>query len=453
MEDASPVTGKGIFETEKWLKNQIDFEAKTLSIGPAGENLIDFACVGSESYRQMGRGGAGALFGSKNLKAIAVRGTGGVQVNEIGAFYEKVSEHTQGNLLTDDNLWAYHHGTSLLVDVTNEMGIHPTRNFSKGVSKGRKNLNSDAIDDVKIGDRSCASCPMGCGKFTLVNGTQLEGPEYETLCLGGSNCEVDDLEAVMKFNRLCDDYGLDTMSTGNIIGLAMDITESELYDYGIRFGDKEQYLYLVEEIATRSTQRGKDLALGAQKLGEKHRAQDKAAHVKNLEMPAYDPRGNYGMALGYATSERGACHLRSFTLFEEEPFKVREMARAVMENQNNNAVKWSMGLCDFWGTVNTSIMADFLTKGLGRKISARDLEKAGERIWNLTRLFNLKAGFTADQDTLSEKLMKKALENGPWEGRKFDQKVLAQMKTLLYHLRGWDQEGQPCREKLAELDL
>ncbi|NOX32401.1 MAG: putrescine aminotransferase [Deltaproteobacteria bacterium] len=453
LEDASPIMGKGIFETEKWLKNQINFEAKTLSIGPAGENLIDFACVGSESYRQMGRGGGGALFGSKNLKAIAVRGTGGVQVNGIGAFYEKVSEHTQGNLLTDDNLWAYHHGTSLLVDVTNEMGIHPTRNFSKGVSKGRKNLNSDAIDDVKIGDRSCASCPMGCGKFTLVNGTQLEGPEYETLCLGGSNCEVDDLEAVMKFNRLCDDYGLDTMSTGNIIGLAMDITESGLYDYGIRFGDKEQYLSLVEEIATRSTQRGKDLALGAQKLGEKHGAQDKAAHVKNLEMPAYDPRGNYGMALGYATSERGACHLRSFTLFEEEPFKVREMARAVMENQNNNAVKWSMGLCDFWGTVDTSIMADFLTKGLGRKISARDLEKSGERIWNLTRLFNLKAGFTADQDTLSEKLMNKALENGPWEGRKFDQKVLGQMKTLLYHLRGWDQEGQPCREKLAELDL
>jgi putrescine aminotransferase len=453
LEDASPIMGKGIFDTEAWLKKKVDVEAKTLSIGPAGENLIDFACIGSESYRQMGRGGAGALFGAKNLKAVAVRGTGGVQVNEIGAFYEKVAEHTTDNLLTDANMWAYNFGTTMLVDVTNEMGIHPTRNYTKGVSSGRLNLNTEAIDDVKIGDRSCASCPMGCGKFTSLNGTQLEGPEYETLCLGGSNCEIDDLESVMKFNRLCDDFGLDTMSTGNIIGLAMDITESELYDYGIRFGDAETYLSLIEEIATGSTPRGKDLALGAQKLAEKHGAPEKAAHSKNLEMPAYDPRGNYGMALGYATSERGACHLRSFTLLEEDPFKIKEMTRAVLKNQNTNAVKWSMGLCDFWGTVDTTIMADFMTKGLGKKISAQDLEKAGERIWNLTRLFNLKAGFTAADDILSDKFLHHALENGPWEGKKMDIDALAQMKSLLYHLRGWDNNGQPGKKKLIELDL
>ena len=281
----------------------------------------------------------------------------------------------------------------------------------------------------------------------------MEGPEYETLCLGGSNCEIHNLEAVMKFNRLCDDYGLDTMSTGNIIGLAMDITESSLHDYGIRFGNAEEYLCLIEEIAMGSTQRGKDLALGAKKLAAKHGAEDMAAHAKNLEMPAYDPRGNYGMALGYATSERGACHLRSFTLFEDEPFKVKEMTQAVMKNQNINAVKWSMGLCDFWGTVDTSIMADFMTKGLGKKISGRDLEKAGERIWNLTRLFNLKAGFTAADDTISDRLLNKALENGPYEGKKFDLKALAQMKALLYHLRGWDTEGRPLEKKLEELDL
>ncbi|MBT3807149.1 MAG: putrescine aminotransferase [Desulfobacula sp.] len=453
LEDAGTLTGKGIFETEEWLKNEIDTEAKTLAIGPAGENLIDFACIGSESYRQMGRGGAGALFGSKNLKAIVCRGTGGVQVNEIGSFYEKVAEHTEGNLLTDDNMWAKTHGTPLLVDVTNEMGIHPTRNFTKGVSEGRQNLNADAIDDVKIGDRSCASCPMGCGKFTSINGTKVEGPEYETLCLGGSNCEINDLETVMKFNRLCDDYGLDTMSTGNIIGLAMDITESKLHDYGIKFGDTKEFLTLIEEIATGSTSRGKDLALGAQKLAEKHNAQDKAAHSKNLEMPAYDPRGNYGMALGYATSERGACHLRSFTLFEEEPFKVKEMTRAVMDNQNLNAVKFSMGLCDFWGTVDTGIMADFLTKGLGKKISAKDLTIAGERIWNLNKLFNLKAGFNSSDDTISDKLLKKVLENGPHENRKFDADAFEQMKALLYGLRGWDKNGIPSKEKLTELNL
>jgi aldehyde:ferredoxin oxidoreductase len=159
------------------------------------------------------------------------------------------------------------------------------------------------------------------------------------------------------------------------------------------------------------------------------------------------------MALGFATSERGACHLRSFTLFEEEPFKVKEMTRAVMNNQNLNAVKFSMGLCDFWGTVDTSIMADFLTKGLGKKISGKDLEKAGERIWNLNKLFNLKAGFTSSDDTISEKLLKKTLENGPHEGRKFDIEALEQMKALLYKLRGWDEHGIPTEEKLSELNL
>jgi aldehyde:ferredoxin oxidoreductase len=178
-----------------------------------------------------------------------------------------------------------------------------------------------------------------------------------------------------------------------------------------------------------------------------------AAHAKNLEMPAYDPRGNYGMALGYATSERGACHLRSFTLFEAEPFKVKEMTRAVIENQNNNAVKWSMGLCDFWGTVDTSIMADFLTKGLGKKVSARDLDRVGERIWNLTRLFNIKAGFTTAHDTVSDKILKKSLENGPYKGKKIDSVALVQMKALLYHIRGWDKKGHPTKEKLAELGL
>lgn len=453
LEDAGPVMGKGIFDTEVWLKDQVDAEAKTLSIGPAGENLIEFSCVGSESYRQMGRGGAGALFGSKNLKAIACKGTGGVQVNEIGSFYEKVVEHTANNLLTDANMWAKSNGTPVLMDVTNEMGIHPTRNFTKGVSNGRLNLNTDAIDDVKIGDRSCASCPMGCGKFTSLNGTQIEGPEYETLCLGGSNCEINDLESVMKFNRLCDDFGLDTMSTGAIIGLAMDLTESDKCDLGVTFGNTEQYLALIEEIATLSTPRAKLMALGAGKLAAKYNAPDMAAHSKNLEMPGYDPRGNYGMALGYATSERGACHLRSYTLFEDEPFKTREMTDAVLNNQNLNAVKFSMGLCDFWGTVDTQIMADFLTKGLGKKVSAKDLDMAGERIWNLIRLFNVKAGFTAEQDTVSQKILTQTLQNGPWEGKKFDADALLEMKTLLYRMRGWDEQGVPTPEKLSELNL
>jgi len=453
IEDAGPIWGLGVFETENWLGKTMGHGVKSLSIGPAGENMIPFACIGSEAYRQMGRGGAGALFGAKKLKAVACVGTGGVQVADMGIFWEKVADAKESNLLTDENLWAQSDGTPMLIDVTNEMGIHPTRNYTLGVNPKRRGLDSEAIKSVKIGDRACATCPLGCGNFTSVNGVEMEGPEYETLCLGGSNCEINDLKQVMRFNHLCDDLGLDTMSTGSTIGLAMDLTESGDHDLGLRFGQAEEYLAVIPEIARLSTDRGRDLALGAAKLDAKCGRSDKAAHAKGLEMPAYDPRGSYGMGLAYATSERGACHLRAFPIFAEDPFKLNAMAKDVITGQNANAIKWCMCFCDFWGSVDTKIMAEMLTAGLGRQISADDLDKVGERIWNLIRLYNLRAGFTAADDVLSEKLAKKALDNGPHEGRVLSPEVLEEMKSLYYHLRGWDEYGRPGKDKLNELGL
>ena len=453
LEDAGEIWGQGIFATEEWLTERMGAGTKSLSIGPAGENLVTFACIGSESYRQMGRGGAGALFGAKKLKAIACRGTGGVQVADMGVFWEKVSGHQTSNLFTDDNLWAKNDGTPMLIDVTNEMGIHPTRNYSAGINAKRHELDSEAIQAVKIGDRACASCPLGCGNFTSVNGVQMEGPEYETLCLGGSNCEINNLEQVMRFNRLCDDKGLDTMSTGATIGLAMELSESGAHSFGLKFGEVQDYLDIVSEIADLSTARGKDLAMGAAKLGSKYGVEEQVAHAKGLEMPAYDPRGSYGMGLAYATSERGACHLRAFPIFAEDPFKLKTLTGEVIDQQNANAAKWSMCFCDFWGSVDTAIMADMLTAGLGRQISAKDLDKAGERIWNLNRLFNLKAGFSARDDTISDKITKQALKHGPHDGRILSKEDLEDMKSLYYHLRGWDKEGNPKEEKLRELGL
>jgi aldehyde:ferredoxin oxidoreductase len=159
------------------------------------------------------------------------------------------------------------------------------------------------------------------------------------------------------------------------------------------------------------------------------------------------------MGLAYATSERGACHLRAFPLFVEDPFKLDAMAKEVIRGQNHNAIKWCMCFCDFWGSVDTHIMADLLTAGLGRQFSAEDLEKAGERIWNLIRLYNLQAGLTASDDVLSDKLMKQALEKGPHEGRVLRSEDLEEMKSLYYHLRGWDADGKPGEEKLRKLGL
>jgi putrescine aminotransferase len=453
LEDAAPIWGKGIFETEEWLQETMGPGVKSLSIGPAGENMIRFACIGSEAYRRMGRGGTGALFGAKKLKAVACVGTGGVQVADMGVFLGKVDDAMSTNLMTDENLWAKNQGTPMIVEVTNEMGIHPTRNYTQGINPGRKALDSEAVKNVQIGDRACASCPLGCGNYTSLNGVELEGPEYETLCLGGSNCEINDLEQVMRFNRLCDDLGLDTMSSGSTIALAMELTESGLHDFGLTFGQAKEYLTVIQEIANLSTDRGRELAQGAAKLDALYGNSQKAAHAKGLEMPAYDPRGNYGMGLAYATSERGACHLRAFPLFAEDPFKLDAMAKEVIRGQNSNAIKWCMCFCDFWGSVDTQIMAELLTAGLGRQVSADDLDKAGERIWNLIRRYNQKAGFTAEDDVLSDKVMKQALQKGPHEGRVLSAEDMEEMKSLYYHLRGWDADGKPGAEKLKALGL
>lgn len=454
LEEAVTLKGKGIFETDTMLKKAMGSpEAKTLAIGPAGENLVTYAIIGSEAYRQMGRGGAGALFGSKNLKAIVCRGSGGVQVADMKAFMERASHYQENNLLTDDNLWANTDGTPFLVAETNEMGIHPTRNFTLGVNERQSSLDAEVIKKAKLGDRACASCPLACGKFTRVNGAEVEGPEYETLCLAGSNCEINDLEQVIRFNRLCDDFGLDTISCGNTIALAMDMTESGYHHFGLHFGKPKEYLEVVSEIATLSTERGRDLALGAKKLAEKYNAQGLSAEVKGMELPAYEPRGNYGMGLAYATSERGACHLRAFTVFEKDPFDMEALVQCVIQGQNSNTIKWSMCFCDFWGTVDTSIMADLLSAGLGEEVKVEDLDRAGERIWNLTRLFNLQAGFTAADDTLPQKIMTQALQNGPHKGRVFSAEDFEAMKQNYYFLRGWDEGGNPSREKLEELGL
>ena len=454
LENGEALSGKGIFEAEKSLKEALgSSEAKTLAIGPAGENLIEYSCVGTETYRQMGRGGAGAPFGSKKLKGIVCRGTGSVKVADIQAFIEKINHYKKASLLTEDNLWVKTDGTPDLMNEINDMGGHPTRNFTYGMNENIQAINSDAIKAAKLADRACISCPMACGKFTHINGAEMEGPEYETLCLAGSNCEINDLEQIIRFNSLCDDLGLDTISCGNVVGLAMDLTEKGRHDFGLRFGEPKDYLKVVSEIATLSTERGKDLAMGAKKLAKKFGAQDISTEIKGLEFPAYEPRANYGMGLAYATSERGACHMRAFTMNDDDPFDVEALAHSVVSGQNFNTTKWSMCFCDFWGNIKPEIMADLLTIGLGEDVKPDQLDEAGERIWNLTRLYNLKAGFTADDDNLPQKIMNQPLEKGPNAGKVFKKEDFENARAIYYNLRGWDEKGVPSKGKLKELGL
>lgn len=454
LEDATNIWGKGIFASDRLLITAAaSSEAKTLSIGPAGENLLRYSCIGSEAYRQLGRSGGGALFGSKNLKGIVCRGTGGIQVAEMDEFLQRINLHKTTSLLSEDNLWAYTDGTPILMEATNELGIHPTRNFTAGINDKIKPLASDAMKTAKLGDRACASCPLACGKFTDVNGAQMEGPEYETLNMGGSNCDINDLEQVILFNRLCDDLGLDTISCGSTMAMAMEMTEKGIHDFGLPFGPSRGYLQVVTEIATLSSARGKDLAMGAKGLAEKYCCEELSAQVKGLEMPAYDPRGNYGMGLAYATSERGACHMRAFTVFSKTPFDLKEQVREVVVGQNLNAIKWSLGFCDVWINITPEIMADLLTSGLGQPVTAAELLRSGERIWNLARLFNLRAGFTAADDKLPSKFHQQRRGRGPHGERVFSQADFDLSKSDFYQLRGWGQDAVPSAAKLVELGL
>jgi aldehyde:ferredoxin oxidoreductase len=371
----------------------------------------------------------------------------------MGRFLERINHYKNSDLLTDDNLWAKTDGTPILVEVTNEMGIHPTKNYTRGFNGRKEKLNSEAIQAAKLGNRACFACPMACGKFTRVNSAEIEGPEYETLCLAGSNCGINDLEAVIRFNRLCDDLGLDTMSCGSTISLAMEMTETGRHDFNLHFGQVDEYLKVIYEIATLSTDRGRDLAMGAKKLAAKYGAEDLSMEVKGLEMPAYEPRGNYGMGIAYATSERGACHLRAFPIFTPDPFNIEALVAEVVNAQNANGIKWSTGFCDFWGTMNTEIEADLLAVGLGEEVTAEELDCAGERIWNLSRLFNLRAGITADDDTLPRKIMERPLEEGAQAGRVFSRDDLTMAMRSYYALRGWNEQGVPSQQKLAELGL
>jgi aldehyde:ferredoxin oxidoreductase len=416
LRDASAVWGKGIWDTENWLKEQVgDSELKTIAAGPAGENLVTFACLTSEAYRQAGRGGLGAVFGSKNLKAIAVRGTGGVTVPDMSSFL------------------------ALYRDIY-----------------VNANINADAIRAAKIRDRACLSCPLACGKLTQYGNRYMEGPEYETLALTASNCGIGDLSAVIAFNQRCDDLGLDTISTGNVIGLALAMTAEGRHDFGLRFGDVEAYLGVVEDIAFRQGV-GAELAEGARKLARKYGGEALVLENKGLEYPGYDPRGSYGMALAYATSERGACHLRSFAVGVEafgdiDPFTLEGKAQLVIRDQNRNSVKWTGIFCDFWA-IEVADIAQLIAAATGHPYQADEMMTIGERIWNLGRLFNVREGFSRADDYPPPAIFERPLPTGAAAGKNLVREEYEAALDEYYRLRGWTPEGCPTPEKLEDLGL
>jgi aldehyde:ferredoxin oxidoreductase len=442
-------------EIEAALRADFDPRMSALSIGPAGENLVPWACVSNDQYHKAGRGGTGVLMGAKNLKAIAVRGSGAVTVGDARAFLADMERMNSQYVLTEDNLWVHEEGTPIVVDLTNGAGAIPTRNWSAGHFEGGDKINSESFQKLRVKKRACFQCPLACRNFHRVPGAEGEGPEYETITLCGANCGVDDPEAIVRFNGECDEWGLDTVSTGNIVGLAMDMTERGIHDFGVRFGDGEGYLRVPEQMAT-GTGPCAELAAGARAIAAKYGCPELAMEVKNLELPGYDPRGSFGMSIAYATSDRGGCHQRAYPIADEiitatvPADTMVGKAKYNIDYQNHYAIKYSGIWCDFLA-VDYAQMTQLMRHVWKREVTVEELERAGERIWNLGRLFNLREG--VEPDGIPIKLRDEPFTDGPSAGKAIGAHDFADALREYYDLRGWDDRGVPTEAKLRELGI
>lgn len=433
------------------------------SIGPAGENLVKFATISSDGgTHHAGRGGAGAVMGSKNLKSVFVKRIDRPEeLPSLTGLKKRQLDYLSNSEATK---WAREEGTIGTLAPMNEVGALPTRNWTKGRFEKADQIDHEAVANVTVSREACYLCPVACGyNLKFFPGTDKEwethkGPEYETTVMNGSLPEIGDLEDVARIGALCDELGLDTISAGNVISWAMECSELGLIDYDIGFSDGEKAAELVREIAYREGL-GDTLAEGTRHAGEQvgGMAKEAAVEVKGLEFPSFDPRGSFSMALAYGTSDRGACHQRAFPIAtdalggDRDPYSTEGHAEAVIPDQNLRSLTYSLITCDFTGYTLEQVQ-DWLS-GFGYEHSKEKLQETGERIWNLSRLFNVREGFSREDDKLPERMQQELKGGGPAEGNYITEEEFQAMLDEYYELRGWDEEGRPTEDKLAELGL
>jgi aldehyde:ferredoxin oxidoreductase len=428
-------------------------------IGPAGESRALMAAIMNDGSRSLARGGAGAVMGAKRLKAITVEGTKRPSVADAQGLQFVVYEAgklLKANPVTSQALPQF--GTAVMMNLMNEAGVLPTRNFTQSRFEQAAAISGEAVAaGLLVRKAACWGCPIACTRMTRTAGGAGEGPEYETLWAFGAACGIADLKAIAEANYLCNDLGLDTISAGATIACAMELTERGILPGDLRFGRADLLAPTLKSMAYRQGL-GDELAEGSLRFARAHGAAEYAMQVKGMELPAYDPRGMQGQGLQLATSGRGACHLRGNMLGPEilglpkmvDRFAVRGKAGLVIVHQNLAAAVDCLGVCKFSGmALGDEHYARMLTAATGLKFDPQDLMTIGERVWNLERLYNLREGFTAADDTLPHRLLAEP-STGPGGGHVVE---LAIMLEEYYRFRGWDASGVPSAGKLAGLGL
>ena len=486
LRDAAHLWGKTTWETEEIIKSSHhDPQVRVSSIGRAGENGVLYACVVNDLHRAAGRSGVGTVMGSKNLKAVAVRGTVGVSgIRDFKAFMTATTAAKKvlaDNAVTGQGLPKF--GTQVLMNVINEMGALPTRNAKEVQFEGARKISGEAMHEKRVSDgkanlvtnAACFGCTIACGRISQVDKNHWSvknspkywgatgGLEYEAAWSLGAADGVDDLDALTVANMICNEDGFDPITFGATVGAVM-----ELYTMGVLtkeqigiespFGSA-QALLEIAHMTAEGRGFGKEVGLGSARLTAKYGHPELSMSVKGQEFPAYDPRGIQGMGLTYATSNRGACHLRSYTVASEvlgipvktDPLVTEGKPALVMAFQDATAAFDSSGTCVFttfaWSLVDLAPQIDAACDG---GWTVERLAELGERIWNMERLFNNAAGFTAKDDDLPVRLKTEPAQSGPAKGLVSG---IDKMLPEYYELRGWDKGGEPKKETKARLGL
>jgi len=464
---AGNVWGKMVSETTDALIAEVgEDKARVAAIGPAGEKLSLIASIMNEKYRAAGRSGVGAVMGSKNLKAVVVRGTGKVATADEDKSKEVIKgvmEKIKGNDVTAKGLPAY--GTAVLVNVINETGIYPTKNFMEAYTSRADEASGETLaEKYLVKNTACYRCPIACGRHCKVDGVEGEGPEYETLWAYSADCGVYDLPAVIKANNLCNEYGLDTISAGATIACAMELYEKglikddELDGVPLEFGSSEAIVEWTRRIGE-GEGLGAKMAMGSYRFAESYGRAELSMSVKKLELPAYDPRGVQGYGLQVATTNRGGCHVRGYLISPEILGLPESIARTSIEGkagwvkvfQDLTAAIDSLGMCLFTSfAIGADEYTDLFNAVVGENWTGAEMLEAGERIWNMERMFNLAAGVDPCEDKLPKRLVEEAIPAGPSKGQVHR---LAELLPQYYKERGWSEDGKPCVEKLAALGI
>ncbi len=456
---AKGIWGKEVSPSTDLLLEKTDSKAQVACIGPAGENQVKLAAIMTDKHRAAGRGGVGAVMGSKNLKGVVVKGTQKVDVadtDQLDKVITRVRRLIKKDSITNNSLPVY--GTPVLVNLANEYGLLPTHNFQEGTFNDAEGVSGEKLlERLFVKRYHCFGCPIGCGRISRAYEDEGGGPEYETLWALGPECGINDLEWITAANFRCNELGLDTISLGSTLGCAMELVQKGKLKAPLKFGETEGLLKLIDDVAL-SHPLGIELGEGSKALATRYNAPELSMNVKGLELPAYDPRGVQGHALSYATSNRGGCHLRAYLIGPEilgspvlvDRDRTEGKAGLVVLFQNLSAAMDSLVLCRFTTFAFTvEDYADLLTAATGLPIDGRELLRIGERIWNLERLFNLREGFSSKDDCLPPRFSTPLPEGG-------SRKRIARLDEMLpeyYELRGWDKNGQPTQTRLKQLNL